>query len=150
MSDPKRKLIKIGALDVLTKALLQFIWPVLLHSSWDIAIYYLRTEFFPIILNVIINGILIESALLFLAVKAYKIGVVLRSLHNLLYGIFCLMTLRLVFLAMASELFRPMIGANIVLFVICVLHLAFSVYFQYMLMFDKPIRTYLAETKKKT
>lgn len=149
MSDPKRKLIKIGALDVLTKALLQFIWPVLLHLSWDIAIYYLRTEFFPIILNVIINGILLESALLFLAVKAYKIGVVLRSLHNLLYGILCLMTLRLVFLAMASEPLRPMIGANIVLFVISVLHFAFSVYFQYMLMFDKPIRAYLAETKKK-
>lgn len=149
MSSPKRKLIKIGALDVLTKALLLFAGPVLLHLSWDIAVYYLRTEFPSIILGVIINGILLESALLFLAVKAYKIGVVLRSLHNLCYGLLCLMTLRLVFLTMAGESLHAMIFANIIVFAISVLHLAFSVYFQYMLMFDKSIRAYLAETKKK-
>ena len=149
MSKPKNLLVKIGALDILTKMIWEISTPILLFFWSRVSrVCFTPTQILKIILAVIL-GTLVETAVVFLIVKGYPVGMILKSIHNFLFCIYCLMNFRLIFLSAVSEMFQSRIIIHICLFIISGLHFAFSAYFQYTVMFNKPVRAYVAEVKNR-
>ena len=150
VGDPKIFLKRIGAFDALTRVLFGLAVPVLqssLYSSFIISELFTPKGIFFIVLSIFF-GTLIEIAILFLVAKGYTVGMILKSLYNLYLSFLCLLVLRMVFLSLASMMYRPKVWVWLFLFVFCGLHLAFSTYFQFMAAFNKPVRAYILEIKR--
>ena len=146
MGEPKKHLLKIGALDVLSRVLLGFFFLIWYLSFPGYRIGNTPRQIFLFALGILF-GTLIEIAISLLIVKGYTIGIVLKTIYNLSFGYFCFMAFWSIFLAAASETFRSKAGIYLLLFIASGLHFVFSVYFQYTAMFYKPVRAYLSTLK---
>lgn len=148
MNRPKKSLIKIGVLDVLSKTMLIIAaqTPPLFWNSLGETLFT-HTRILLIVLGIGF-AIAVEIAVLFLVANGYAVGIVLKSLYNIYCCLYFLMNIRLVFLLTASTMFQSRISIHIFLLVLSGLHFVLSVYFQYVSMFNKSIRAYISEVRR--
>lgn len=140
----QKKLVKVGVFDVVTRVLLGIVIPM--ASLNGIGLDISEIPIFGLILSVIVPTLL-HIAVLVLIIRGYKLGTVLKVIYNIFLCLYCFMNLRLIFLSAASTMYAYKMNTHILTSIFGSVHLIISVYFMYLAIFNKAIKSYLAEVR---